>query len=161
MPEPRHQVTAARIYFEDAEEGMIFTTGERVIAEADLISFAEISGDFHPIHLDPAYAAKTNYGQRIAHGPMGIAIALGLFGTIPQFKGTTVVMTDVAQWSFRKPIFIGTALHLVVTLGSKRITRSGHGIVERSLKLQDRRGLVLQEGHSAVILVRRVSEPAQ
>jgi acyl dehydratase len=150
----------AQIYFEDAEEGMTFTTGERVIAEADLISFAQISGDFHPIHLDPVYAAKTNYGQRIAHGPMGIAIALGLFGTIPQFRGTTVVMTDVTQWSFRKPIFIGTALHLVVTLGSKRITRSGHGIVERSLKLQDRNSLVHQEGHSAVILERRISNRA-
>ena len=138
---------------------MSFTTGERVIAEADLVSFAEISGDFHPIHLDPAYAATTNYGQRIAHGPMGIAIALGLFGTIPQFKGTTVVMTDVSQWSFRKPIFIGTALHLVVTLGSKRVTRSGHGIVERTLKLQDRDNVVHQEGHSAVILVRRLADP--
>jgi len=153
------KIVPAQIFFEDAEEGMMFTTGERVITEADVISFAEISEDFHPIHLDPAYAATTNYGQRIAHGPMGIAIALGLFGTIPQFKETTVVMTDVSQWSFRKPIFIGTALHLVVTLGSKRITRSDHGIVQRSLKLQDRDTLVHQEGHSAVILVRRLSDP--
>jgi hypothetical protein len=66
-------------------------------------------------------------------------------------------MTDVAHWSFRKPIFIGTALHLVVTLGSKRITRSGHGIVERNLKLLDGNSLIHQEGSSAVILARRTA----
>jgi len=150
-------MTLAPIFFEDAEEGMMFTTEERVIVEDDLLSFARISGDFHPIHIDPVYAAGTFYGQRVAHGPMGIAISIGLFGTIPEFKTTAIVMTDVSEWSFRKPIFIGTALSLVVTLGAKRITRSGHGVVDRIFKLQDRAARVHQEGRSGMIIARRVS----
>jgi 3-hydroxybutyryl-CoA dehydratase len=40
----------------------------RTVAEADLVTFAEVTGDANPVHLDADYAATTSFGERIAHG---------------------------------------------------------------------------------------------
>ena len=40
----------------------------RAVAEADIVAFAQVTGDTNPVHLDAAYAATTSFGQRIAHG---------------------------------------------------------------------------------------------
>ncbi len=55
------------IYFEDLSVGMRESFRKQVTA-ADVAAFAEISGDHNPIHLDEAFAAKTPFGGRIAHG---------------------------------------------------------------------------------------------
>ena len=41
---------------------------ERQITESDILQFAALSGDQNPLHVDPAYAATTNYGKRLVHG---------------------------------------------------------------------------------------------
>src|SRR5947199_8864399 len=43
-------------------------TRERTITDADIVRFAEVSGDRNPVHLDEEYAARSPFGQRIAHG---------------------------------------------------------------------------------------------
>jgi 3-hydroxybutyryl-CoA dehydratase len=43
-------------------------TRERTITDADIVRFAEVSGDRNPVHLDEEYAAHSPFGQRIAHG---------------------------------------------------------------------------------------------
>ena len=40
----------------------------RTITDADIVRFAEVSGDRNPVHLDEAYAARSLFGQRVAHG---------------------------------------------------------------------------------------------
>ena len=48
---------------------------EREITEADVLRFAELSGDLNPLHVDPAYARDTNYKQRIVHGAFQVGLA--------------------------------------------------------------------------------------
>ena len=43
-------------------------TRERTITDSDIVRFAEVSGDRNPVHLDEEYAARSPYGQRVAHG---------------------------------------------------------------------------------------------
>ena len=43
-------------------------THVRTITDADIVRFAEVSGDRNPIHLDAAYAARSPFGGRVAHG---------------------------------------------------------------------------------------------
>lgn len=145
----------AALYYEDVDTGMVFTTSARTIVEDDLLTFAKVSGDTHPIHVDPVYAANTEFGQRIAHGPFGIAMTFGLFGEWPQFKDTAIVMLDISAWSFRAPIFIGDRIHLEMTLGDKRITRSGRGVVDRHFRLIKHDASVPQHGSSAMVMRRR------
>ncbi|NBV54495.1 MAG: MaoC family dehydratase [Proteobacteria bacterium] len=50
------------------------------ITDADVQKFAEISGDFNPAHFNDAYAAKTIFKGRIAHGMISMAKFSGIFG---------------------------------------------------------------------------------
>ncbi|MEQ1673127.1 MAG: MaoC/PaaZ C-terminal domain-containing protein, partial [Hyphomicrobium sp.] len=54
-------------YFEDLEVGQEASMS-RVVTEADIVAYAALSGDYNPVHLDPGYAAKTIFKERIAHG---------------------------------------------------------------------------------------------
>ena len=72
------------------DESRAFTAGElrtglqaefeREITVDDVTSFAELSGDWNPLHTDEAYAAQTNYGGRIVHGAFQVALASAMAG---------------------------------------------------------------------------------
>jgi 3-hydroxybutyryl-CoA dehydratase len=47
---------------------------ERMVTDELIRQFAEISGDFNPIHLDEEFAKKTRFGRRIAHGMLSGAV---------------------------------------------------------------------------------------
>lgn len=53
---------------------------EREITEADVASFADLSHDWNPLHLDRTYAEQTNYGGRIVHGAFQVALASAMAG---------------------------------------------------------------------------------
>ena len=143
------------LYYEDVQVGAEFRVPGRSVTEQDLDRFAEISGDDHPIHTDEQYARATPFGRRIAHGPFGIALAIGLFGRIPEFRDSALAMTDVREWVFRAPVYIGDSLSLRVTIVAKRITRSGNAIIDRRFELTKADGSVAQEGLSGVLIARR------
>ena len=75
----------------------------RTISEADILGFAQISGDHAPIHVDEAYARKTAYGRRIAHG----ALMMGLL---------SATSTVISERSTKRG-----ATHVPVSLGYDRI----------------------------------------
>jgi len=88
-------------------------TYTQVVDDKLVNGFAELTGDHNPIHLDDAFAKKTKFGQRIAHG--GI-----LFGIISKVLGMdmpgvgTVYLTQLVN--FRAPVFIGDTVTLVATI---------------------------------------------
>lgn len=72
--------TAGRTkYFEDLQIGQEASTS-RVVTEADIVAYAALSGDYNPVHLDPEYAAKTIFKERIAHGILSAGYISALFG---------------------------------------------------------------------------------
>jgi acyl dehydratase len=147
MPEP--------LYYEDLEPGSTYVAPDRIIAEQDLQLFAEISGDDHPIHTSEDYARSTPFGRRIAHGPFGIALAIGQFGRIPDFRETVIAMTDVRDWRFKAPMFIGDVITVEVTITSKALRRTGVGSIERHFRLLKGDGTLAQEGFSGMLIACR------
>jgi len=90
-------------------------TFTKTVTERDLLLTAEITGDHDPLHVDAAYAAKTAYGQRIAHG----ALVLGLLSTtaslishraIAQGAEGVPVSLGYDRVRFLRPVFIGDTL---------------------------------------------------
>ena len=94
--------TAANgVFFEDlsvGQEASLSTT----VSEADIVAFAEISGDKNPVHIDAQYAAGTMFKERIAHGMLSAAYISAVFSMklpgpgaiyIPVKIGDTVVTT--------------------------------------------------------------------
>ncbi|MCZ7570377.1 MAG: MaoC/PaaZ C-terminal domain-containing protein [Ardenticatenaceae bacterium] len=122
-------------YFEDFAEGMVFHTAGRTISEADIVNFAGLSGDYNPIHTNATYAAGTMFGQRVAHGLLGLSIASGL-ATQLGFMGDKVEAFLDLEWKFRQPVFIGDTIHAEIKIGeTKAARRLGGGIVSFEINL--------------------------
>jgi len=148
------------LYFEDVEIGTVHESPGRTITETDVVAFAALSGDWNRIHTDAEYAKTTPFGQRIAHGLLGIAIASGLAVRLGAFAETTIAMLGV-EWRFRAPVFIGDTVHLRLRVVSKRRTaRGARGLVERRLELVNQRGEVVQEGTISLLVKARSGEEA-
>ena len=146
----------AALYYEDLVPGRVFVSAPRTLTEADLLQFAAVSGDRHPIHTDEAYAKQTPFGRRILHGPFGIAMAIGLFGEVGDFEATAIALLDIRDWQFLAPMFIGNAIHLEMTIGECHRTRDGRrGIVDRVMKLIRQDGVVVQQGHAGLMIACR------
>lgn len=155
MSERAAKQPPADLFFEDVEVGARFEVAGRALAEADLEQFANLSGDHHPIHTDEDYARTTLFGRRIAHGPLGVALAIGMFSKLRQFDKATIAMTDIRDWAFRAPVFIGDVLSLEVTIVGKPKRREASGIVERRMRLLKQDGTVAQEGVSGLLMACR------
>ena len=92
-----------------AEERTYFAVGEeatqsRTIQIVDIESFARISGDDNPIHLDDAYASSTRFRGRIAHGMLGAGLIAAVLGT--KLPGPGAIYLS-QQLRFLAPVFPG------------------------------------------------------
>ena len=94
---------------------------EKTIRESDLLAFSQITGDEDPIHVDEAYAAKSVFGRRIAHG----ALVMGLLSTTASMisrraveRGSRGVSVSLGydKIRFLKPVFIDDALTATYTI---------------------------------------------
>ncbi|MEE9586522.1 MAG: MaoC family dehydratase [Hyphomicrobiaceae bacterium] len=91
------------LYFEDLDVGMT-ASHAKIVTEADIMNFAEISGDFNPVHIDPDYAAKSIFKERIAHGILSAALLSAVFGMKLPGPGCIYVSQTL---NFRAPVKIG------------------------------------------------------
>lgn len=148
-----------RYYFEDLEVGDTWVSVGRTITESDIVNFAGLSGDFNPIHLDVESSAKSRYGQRVAHGVLGISVATGLIDSIGVFRDSMIAMLGIDEWRFRAPVFIGDTIHLELSIAELRATSRGNrGVVRRGLKLVNQRDEIVQEGFITVMIRARGDE---
>jgi acyl dehydratase len=66
-------------YYEEIQEGETFTVeNARTITETDVVNFAGVSNDFHPLHMSKEVAADSDFGARIAHGNLVFSVAEAL-----------------------------------------------------------------------------------
>lgn len=134
-------------YFEDLTIGETMRSRGRTITEADVVQFAGLSGDYSRLHTDAAFMAESNFGERIAHGLLGLAVQSGLsVGTIhPPVR--TVAFLSIKEWNFVAPIFFGDTIQLEITIAGKRLTSRGdRGVVDWERTLINQDGKTVQRG---------------
>jgi acyl dehydratase len=96
-----------------------FATSARTIHEEDVMSFARLTGDMHPQHTDAQWAADSRFGERIAHGLLVQACAVGLMRFDPE---RVVALRRVGDAVFKLPVRIGDAIHVEgQVLGSREV----------------------------------------
>lgn len=101
-------------YFEDlslGQESRLVIT----VTEADIVKFAEISGDTNPVHLDADYAAATMFKERISHGMLTAAYISAVFGTQLPGPGAIYVTQSL---KFTAPVKIGDTVETTVKITS-------------------------------------------
>lgn len=90
-------------YFEEIELGDI-VEAKHTVSEEDVRLFAQVSGDHNPLHMDEEYAAKTQFGGRIAHGALTASYISALLGN--DMPGPGSIFTGL-ELRFRRPVRIG------------------------------------------------------
>ncbi len=85
---------------------------EKTVTEADIVAFAEVSGDHNPLHLDQAYAETTMFKGRIAHGMLSAAFLSTVFGTRLPGPGCIYLSQSL---KFCAPVRIGDTVVAKVT----------------------------------------------
>ncbi len=149
-------------YYEDMQVGEEYQSPARTITEADIVSFAALSGDWNAVHCDEEYCKTTPYKTRIAHGLLGLAIAEGLKFRLPEFATARYVASLYWNYKFTGPILIGDTIRVRVRVQSKRETkRPDRGIVVEYVSMLNQRNEVVQEGEHGLMVWRRAAENAK
>ncbi|WP_055587230.1 MaoC family dehydratase [Streptacidiphilus griseoplanus] len=148
------------LYFEDFAPGQVFTTQGRTVTESDLVSFAGWSWDANPVHTDARFTAGTRFGERIAHGMLGLSVAMGLVSRLGVFEGSSIALLGVDHWRFLRPVLIGDTVHCQVEILEARRTGKGDaGILIRRFRLLNQHGETVQEGNIDLMVALRPQEP--
>ena len=79
----------------------------KTVTEADIELFARATGDFNPVHLDQAYAEKTSFKGRIAHGLLSVGLLSSILGNILPGHGTIYLSHEI---KFLAPVRIGDTI---------------------------------------------------
>jgi 3-hydroxybutyryl-CoA dehydratase len=79
----------------------------RDVGEADIVAFAQVTGDTNPVHLDADYAATTSFGERIAHGMLSAGYISAVLGTTLPGPGAVYLSQSLA---FKRPVKIGVSV---------------------------------------------------
>ncbi len=146
-------------YFEEIEIGETIQTPGVTITDWHVMQFAGVSMDFFELHTNDEFAKKTDYGRRVAHGLLGLAITDGLKNR-SDFHVHAMASLHW-EWDFLGPIFIGDTVTAQLSVAEKRESRSkpDRGIVTLELELRNQHGEVLQKGQNRLMVKRRPGPP--
>jgi len=124
--------------FEELEEGAPFSTRARTITESDIVCFASLTGDWHPQHSDAEWAARSTFGQRIAHGMLVVSFAVGL---VPLNPERVIALRRIRDVVFRRPVRIGDTIHVDGRIAALRPATEEAGLVTISIDVVRQDGL--------------------
>lgn len=130
----------------DLKIGDSFSTLREVTDEL-IRKFAEVSGDYNPIHLDEEFAKKTRFGRRIAHGMLSGAFISAVLGY--EFKERKIVYLSQTM-KFTAPVFLGDTVTATATVTNIREDR---GIVTLETVCTNQNGETLVKGEAVVMIL--------
>ena len=144
------------MFWEEWKIGAEFQTASRTITEADVVNFAGISGDYNPLHIDEEFCKQTQFGTRIAHGPLVYSIAAGLLFQLHLYDDTLIAFLGFDSLKFTLPVKIGDTVRVRVEVLEKRETsKPDRGVMKRLLQVLNQRDEIVQEGVQAFLLKKK------
>jgi oxepin-CoA hydrolase/3-oxo-5,6-dehydrosuberyl-CoA semialdehyde dehydrogenase len=106
-----------RQYFEELEVGQTVYTHKHTVTEADIVNFANVSGDNFYAHMDATSLEGTLFERRVAHGYFVLSKAAGLF--VDPKKGPVLLNYGLEEARFTKPVYPGATLGVKFTVKEK------------------------------------------
>jgi 3-hydroxybutyryl-CoA dehydratase len=118
--------------FAEISVGDRFATGGRAVSEGDILHFAGLTGDRHPQHTDPNWAAGSRFGEQIAHGLLVLSFAVGL---LPLDPDRIIALRRVGDAVFKQPVKIGDTVHVEGEIVRTQEVDREQGLVEARLRI--------------------------
>ncbi|MEM9950991.1 MAG: MaoC/PaaZ C-terminal domain-containing protein [Chloroflexota bacterium] len=140
------------LYFEEFELGSKLVTRGRTITEADLVSFAGLTGDYNPMHTDAEYCKNSFMGQRVAHGMLVMSYAVGQAYQLGILE-RTVLAFRALEVKFSSPVFIGDTIRVELEVTeTKAAARLGGGVVDLKFKILNQDDKAVQKGTMTLLM---------
>ena len=115
MPEANPHVF--RKHFEELEVGETVFTHKHTVTDADIVNFANVSGDNFYAHMDATSLEGTIFERRVAHGYFILSKAAGLF--VDPKKGPVLLNYGLDEARFTKPVYPGATIGVRFTVKEK------------------------------------------
>ncbi len=115
--QPEAQPHVFRKHFEELEIGQTVFTHKHTVTEADIINFANVSGDNFYAHVDATSLEGTIFEERVAHGYFILSKAAGLF--VDPAKGPVLLNYGIDECRFTKPVYAGATVGVRFTVKEK------------------------------------------
>ena len=130
-----------KVFFEDYHVGELLVSPGRTMTESDITTFAGLTGDWHPIHTNVEYAKKTVFGERIAHGMLGLAVGSALIFRLGPYVFTPkkfIAFYGMDRVRFTAPIKIGDTIRCEAKVSEMKEKGDDTGTIayEASIKNQ-------------------------
>ncbi len=114
---PESDIHPFRKHFEELKVGDTVTTHRHTVTEADIVNFANVSGDNFYAHMDTTSLEGTIFEGRVAHGYFVLSKAAGLF--VDPKKGPVLLNYGLEDCRFTKPVYPGMTLGVKLTVKEK------------------------------------------
>jgi acyl dehydratase len=126
--------------FDALEPGQSFVTRGRTVTEADVVGFAQLTGDWHPQHGDAEWAARSPFGERIAHGLLVVSLGAGL---VPFDPGRVVALRGVRDATFKRPVRFGDTIHVEGRIAELAAATDDAGLVTMAWDVLNQEGRIV------------------
>jgi 3-hydroxybutyryl-CoA dehydratase len=137
--------------FDDLVVGDEWESPRRTVTQTEVVVFAGLSGDFNPIHVDHSSAERSPFGQPVAHGLLGLAIASGLMSQAPRVD--TLAFLAILEWKFHRPIVFGDTIHGISRVEALEPSSNGRrGVVTWYRRILNQDGHLIQEGRTQTLV---------
>jgi acyl dehydratase len=144
-------------FFDDFVVGEEYETPTRTLTETDVVLFAAMSGDYNELHTSEAFGKTTQFGKRIGHGLLGLAVSHGLFFRLGLVEGTAIAFLGIDSWKFEAPFFLGDTIRVKVRVAEKTPSRSkpDRGVIRFFFQVLKEDQTVIQSGFKTIMIRRR------
>ena len=147
------------LHFEDFAGRAPIRSRGRTIAEADLVTFAGLTGDLTELHTNEEYARTTPFGRRIAHGALVFSISIGLATRTNLLEDTLIAFRGVDKLRFIAPVFIGDTIYIIKRVMESRETGPAQGTVVFETRVFNQRDELVLVYLDTMLVTRRPTTP--
>lgn len=105
-----------------------FSVGDRfesaglTVTETHLVMWSSLTGDWNPLHTDAVRASSNGFGERIAHGPLTLSLAIGLVTRLNLFE-SVIAWLGLDNVRAQAPVMIGDTISVIAEITVLRPTR--------------------------------------
>jgi acyl dehydratase len=146
--------TVAPVYFADLAEGHSFAGTDLTVTETHVVNYAGLTGDYYKLHMNAEAMKDHPFGQRVAHGPLTVALAMGqLAQRITHENWQVEAAIGMTEFRFLLPVFIGDTLHFEGVVGAGK-ERETNGFVPVSLTTVNHKGEPVLTGSFTLIVAK-------
>lgn len=147
---------SSAVCWEDFPVGREIRSRGLTVTETHVVTWSMVAGDWVPLHTDAVAAAASRFGQRIAHGPLTLSLALGLIVQTGAFGDAVVAWLGLDEVRASAPVFFDDTIRIVATvIDTSLSSKPGVGKAHMRYSVTNQRGEEVMSFMSGFLLTAR------